>query len=233
VRYDFRDTGTSTASPAGKPDYTGADLTGDAVALIDALRLAPVHLVGISMGGGLAQEIALVHPGRVATLTVLSTTAIGGGRSDLPGMSPELQASFAEPAPEPDWTDREAVIDHILGGLELFAGGLGVDRERARAIVGRMVDRTTDVAASQTNHWILAGSPEPEPGPDRDIAGITVPTLVLHGTDDPLFPPAHGEAIAAAVPGARFVPLPGVGHEMPPRPVWDTVVAEVTAHTAR
>jgi pimeloyl-ACP methyl ester carboxylesterase len=197
------------------------------VALVDVLGLAPVHLVGLSMGGGIAQEIAIAHPEKVATLTVMSTSLIGPGRSELPPPEPRVSALFTDPAPEPDWTDRAAAIDHIVASLDAFAGGYGVDGPRVRAIVGRMYDRTTDVAASQTNHWILDGG-EPVGGGSGDIVA---PTLVMHGTDDPLFPIGHGEAVARAIPGARLVPLPKVGHEFPPEPVWDTVVEAILRHT--
>lgn len=225
VRYDFRDTGRSTASPAGTPDYTGEDLTGDAVALVDALGLAPVHLVGLSMGGGISQEIAARHPEKVATLTVMSTSPTGPHDEELPGPEPRVKALFTDPAPDPDWADRAAAIDHIVAGLAAFAGGYGVDEPKARATVARMYDRTTDIAASQTNHWILDQADVTPRG------AITAPTLVLHGTDDPLFPIAHGEALARLIPGATLVPLPKVGHEFPPEPVWDTVVGAIAAHT--
>ena len=227
VRYDFRDTGRSTASAAGSPGYTGQDLVDDAVALLDVLRLAPAHLVGISMGAGIARQIAVGHPHEVATLTMLSSTPAGSGEPGLPPPDPRLAAFFADPPPAPDWSDRAAVVDHVVAGVRAFAGDLGVDEPRVREVAGRMYDRTTDVAASQTNHWILDGG-----GAEREPGGVTVPTLVIHGTADPLFPIAHGEALARETPGAVFLPLPGVGHEHPPEPFWDTVVDALLRHTA-
>lgn len=228
VRYDLRDTGRSTASPAGRPNYTGSDLTADAVALIDVLGLAPVHLVGLSMGGGIAQDIAIRHPALVATVTLMSTSPVGPGGPDLPAPEPRITAAFAEPTPPPDWADRAATLDHVVASLAAFAGGYGVDEPRARAVAARMYDRTTDVAASQTNHWILDGG---EPAGGRP-GGITAPALVIHGTDDPLFPIGHGEALAREIPGATLLPLPKVGHEFPPEPVWDVVVDAILRHTA-
>jgi pimeloyl-ACP methyl ester carboxylesterase len=230
VRYDLRDTGRSTASPAGRPNYTGPDLVDDAVALIDVLGLAPAHLVGLSAGGGTAQHIAVHHPSRVATLTLMASSPDGPGgpdRPDLPGPEPRMAAVFSDPAPEPDWADRAAAIDHLVAGLAPFAGGYGVDERRVRAVVARVYDRTTDLAASQTNHWILEGG---ESVRDR-LGGITAPTLVIHGADDPLFPIAHGEALASEIPGATLLPLPNVGHEYPPVPAWDVVVGAILRHT--
>jgi pimeloyl-ACP methyl ester carboxylesterase len=147
---------------------------------------------------------------------------------DLPPCTEAVAASFAQPPADPDWTDREAVVEHIVSGERVFAGTLPVDEERLAAVVRRHFDRTDDMEASWKNHWIAESGPPMRAG----IATITAPTLVLHGTADPLFPYGHGEALAAEIPGARLVPLEGVGHEMPPRAVWDQVVAAILDHTA-
>ena len=89
-----------------------------------------------------------------------------------------------------------------------------------------VVDRSIDVAAA-ANHWSIEGS-----SPTFPMSAIAVPTLVMHGTEDPLFPLPHGEALAAEIPNARLVTLAGVGHEVPPPALWDTVVDEITRHTA-
>jgi pimeloyl-ACP methyl ester carboxylesterase len=226
VRYDLRDTGRSVTYPPGAPGYDGLDLVADAVGILDALGIARAHVVGISMGGSMSQRLALDHRDRVASLTLMSTST---GDPDLPRMSDDLAAAFADPT-EPDWTDRDAVIDHIVEGLRPFAGSYGVDEERARATASRIVDRTIDIASTMTNHWLLESGGEPMRPRLREI---TAPTLVLHGTEDPLFPLRHGEALAAEIPGARLLPLPGVGHEHPPAPVWDLVVPAILEHTAR
>ncbi|MFL1379852.1 alpha/beta fold hydrolase [Nocardiopsis protaetiae] len=229
VRYDLRDTGRSTAYPAGAPAYTRRDLVADAVAVLDGLGVRAAHLVGISMGADLAQRVALGHPGRALSLTLHSSTPNGTGgpdRPELPPMEPRLKAVFADEGPGPDWTDRAAAIEAMVEGERVFAGSV-FDTERSRATSARVFDRTTDMAATQTNHWIL----EEDDAPDPDPAGVAVPVLVLHGTEDPMFPLPHGRALAGEF-GARLVPLPGVGHQYPPEPVWDLVVAEIAAHTA-
>jgi pimeloyl-ACP methyl ester carboxylesterase len=231
IRYDLRDTGQSTTYPPGAPEYDGADLTADALGVLDALGIERAHIVGLSSGGGIAQELALEHSDRVATLTLISTTAVGPRPDDrpaLPGMSPELAARFAEPAPEPDWSDRRAVIDYIVEGLRPFSGSLPFDEEGKRALVGRIVDRTINIESSVKNHWLL----EEGEATRKPVTEITAPALVLHGTEDPAFPYEHGEALAREIPGARLIPLEGAGHEFPPRPLWNKVVAEVLEHTA-
>ena len=223
IRYDHRDTGQSVSYPAGAPDYDGGDLVADAVGILDELGIERAHLVGISMGGGIAQVVALDHPDRVASLTLISTSPGGPG---LPPMSAELKSHFDKPPPPPDWSDRRAVIDYIVEDARAFAGSRGLDEQRLRAVAGRIVDRTRNIEATYTNHWLLGGS-----GLRPRLGNIAAATLVLHGTDDPLFPYAHAEALAAEIPGATLMPLAGVGHEMPPPATWDEVVAAILDHT--
>jgi pimeloyl-ACP methyl ester carboxylesterase len=225
IRYDLRDTGQSVSYEPGAPQYGGPDLVTDAVGLLDALRLARAHVVGMSMGGGIAQRLALHHADRVASLTLIATSP---GGADLPPMSDELRAWFEEPPPEPDWSDRQAVVDYIVEDLRQHAGTLPFDEEEMRAFAGRIVDRTVNIASSMKNHYLLEGD---EPVGPR-LGELTAPTLVLHGTEDPLFPYGHAEALAAEIPGARLLPLEGMGHELPPRPIWDQVVAAILDHTA-
>ena len=230
IRYDHRDTGRSRASPAGKPTYTEDDLTTDPLRVLDALGLAAAHLVGVSMGGGISQQLAATSRDRVLTATLIATSPAGerAGHGRLPSMEPRIAEAFEHPAPEPNWSDREAVVTYLVEAERPFAGSLGLDEERARRIAGIVVDRTVDIAASVTNHWLLAGDSS---DPFR-MADIHVPTLVMHGTTDPVFPFAHGEALAAEIPGATLIPLKGMGHEIPPPPLWDVVVAAIAKHTA-
>jgi len=230
IRYDLRDTGESTTYEPGAPGYGGMDLVADAVGLLDALEIARAHVVGISMGGGIAQRLGLDHAGRIASLTLISTSPGGPGPEgpDLPPMSARLESFFADPPPEPDWSDRAAVIDYIVEGERPFRGSHPADEARLRALAERVLDRTNDIAASLTNHWILEGGEAMRPR----LGQIRAPTLVLHGTADPLFPFGHAEALAREIPDARLVPLDGVGHEMPPPAVWDRVVGAILEHTS-
>ena len=230
VRYDHRDTGRSTGCPAGAPDYTGADLAADAVSVLDGLAIPRAHVVGLSMGGGIAQQVALERRDRLLSLTLIATSPIDDSGGDLPGMAPRLQAALAEPTPEPDYGDREAVVRYLVEIDRPYAGAATFDEPRRRAVAARVADRSRDVAASLANHWLVLGRGEPVPGRLSDLVGL--PTLVVHGTDDPLFPPAHGRALAAAIPGARLIELEGVGHELPPPGTWDVLVDALVRHTA-
>jgi prevent-host-death family protein len=181
VRYDQRDTLRSTSSPPGAPGHTGADLVGDAVAVLDGLGIVRAHVVGLSMGGGVAQYLAPDTATGLATLTLVSTTPVDPGVAGLPGPGPELRA-----APS-----------------------------------GRVVDRSRDIAASMTSHFLVDQDGPGDPRLGR-LGGL--PTLVAHGTADPLFPLAHGRALAGAVPGARLVELRDVGHRLPPPHTWERLV---------
>lgn len=223
IRYDYRDTGQSTTYEPGKPGYTGLDLCDDAVAVLAALGIPAVHLVGISMGGGIAQRVVTLHPDRVATLTLMCTTAITPSETTLPPPAAKVaQFSLAV-----DWHHRDAVIEYYVAAEKAYGGTIPVDEERIRAIAGRVFDRSADMEAGQTNHAILEDGGEPvRPG---SLGEISVPTLIIHGTEDPLFPLPHGKALAAAIPDARLLVVEGLGHQMPPPEIWPVIVPELIA----
>ena len=220
IRYDHRDTGRSVTYEPGAPAYTLRDLVGDVVGLLDALELPRAHFAGLSTGGSIGQLLALDHPDRVASLALAACTPgiPGQETGDLPGVSDELREFFAdEPAP-PDWTDRSAVIEYIVESERPFAARF--DEAAMRALAARVFDRAASIASNLTNPFLV------DPGePWRHRLGrITAPTLVLHGTEDPLFPYAHGQALADEIPGARLLALDRTGHEYFPRHTWDLVV---------
>jgi pimeloyl-ACP methyl ester carboxylesterase len=228
IRYDHRDTGRSTTYPAGAPPYSGTDLAEDAIAVLDGLGIAQAHVAGMSMGGGLAQELAFTRRERLLTLTLIATTAIDFEREDLPGMTDALRAAFAEPRPEPDWDDRHAAVAYLVESERPFASARDFDERRARSRAERVYDRSLE-PASAANHWALGG----EGAPPGDVSRLRdLPTLVLHGTADPFFPVEHGRSLAARIPGARLIELDGVGHEPPPPRTWDVVVPALLEHTA-
>jgi pimeloyl-ACP methyl ester carboxylesterase len=227
VRYDQRDTGRSVTYEPGAPQYTGPDLVEDAVGLLDALGLAGAHIVSISMGGGIAQVLALDHPDRVETLTLISTSPGGPGEEDLPGVSDALRAHFARETAEPDWSDRAAVIEYMVADARPYASpSQPFDEEPWRDLAGRDFDRSINLASS-TNHFLVEGG-----GRWRERLGdVRAPTLVLHGTEDPLFPIEHGVALAREIPGANLLALEQTGHELPRR-VWGIVVPAILQHTS-
>jgi pimeloyl-ACP methyl ester carboxylesterase len=233
VRYDHRDTGRSTTGRPGEPVYDAAQLDRDCVRLIESLATGPVHLVGESMGGGIAQVIALRRPDLVRSLTLISTSPVGGDvGDDLPGPTPEAAAYFQSPPPDPDWSDPGSYADWLVHAETTFAGSIPADDARLRALAATVFSRSRELAAAN-NHWLVVGSESDRESQEElfDVRRITTPTLVIHGSADPLFPLPHGEALAEAIPGARLVVVPGMGHQVPPPDTWDVVVPALLQHT--
>src|ERR1700704_5720664 len=183
IRYDHRDTGRSVSYEPGAPQYTGPDLAEDAVGVLDTLDVARAHVVGLSMGGALAQVVALDHPERVLSLTLIATAPAGPGPDDpdLPGMSEATQSRFAEVA-EPDWSDRAAVIDYLVHLARVSAGrSRPFDEAGMRDLWERVLDRTTNIEASLKNHSAAEGGGRWR----RRLRDLDAPTLVVHGTEGP------------------------------------------------
>jgi pimeloyl-ACP methyl ester carboxylesterase len=225
IRYDHRDTGRSVSFPPGEPPYALRDLAADAVALLDVFNLESAHLVGRSMGGGIAIIAAVDFPDRVASLTLIGTSP---GGPDLPPLSEEFLAHL-HGAETPDWSDRTSVIESVIDLLRLYSGGSGhFDEGAMRDLIGREIDRTVNVASSQINHFAMDVG-----APSRDQLGtVNVPTLVIHGSQDPIFPLGHPLALVDEIPGAGLLTLDRTGHELP-RATWDIVIPAIMRHTAR
>jgi pimeloyl-ACP methyl ester carboxylesterase len=151
---------------------------------------------------------------------LIATSAL---HPDLPGMADELRAFYAGHG-EPDWSDRDAVIDHIVAEDRALAGAAPFDEAASRAVVTRAVDRSIDVAAAG-NHGRVEGSGLWW----QRLGEIRVPTLVVHGAADPLFPLPHGEALARDIPGASLLRIDQAGHGLPPRSAWDVLVPAILA----
>jgi pimeloyl-ACP methyl ester carboxylesterase len=230
IRYDSRDCGRSVSYQTGAPPYNLRDLVADAIGLLDTLSLRNAHLVGISQGAAIGQLAALDYPGRLASLTLAASTPGGPGHenSDLPVMSESLRAFLASSA-APEWSDRAAVIEYMVESERPFASpSRGFDEAAMRNLAERVFGRAINVASQLTNPFLLdAGDPW-----RKRLGGIRAPTLVFHGTDDPLFPYEHALALANEIPGARLVALSETGHEYFPRALWDVVVPQILQHTS-
>ena len=228
IRYDHRDTGQSVTYEPGAPGYDFGDLVDDAVGLLDHFGLAGAHVVGMSMGGAIAQLMALDHPDRVDSLTLISTGPARPGPEDpdLPAMSEQTGARFmVEP---PDWSDGEAVIDYLVHLARVSAAhSQPFEEEPFRALAGRVFDRTVNMESAMTNHNLLAGD-----GRWRDrLADLSAPTLVIHGTEDPVVPYGNGEVLADEIPNATLLTLEQTGHELP-SPTWEAVIPTILEHTS-
>jgi pimeloyl-ACP methyl ester carboxylesterase len=231
VRYDLRDAGRSVTYEPGAPQYELRDLVADVVGLLDGFGLASGHLVGMSAGAAIAQVVALDHPDRVASLTLASSTpGIPGQETrDLPGISEELEDFFTHEPPAPDWADRAAVIDYLVEGERPYAArSRPFDEAAMRDLAGRVFDRSANVAAGLTNPFMVDTG---DPWRER-LGQVAAPTLVVHGTEDPLLPYDHALALANEIPGAELLALEQTGHEYFPRATWDVVVPAILRHTS-
>ncbi|MFJ5779055.1 alpha/beta fold hydrolase [Streptomyces sp. NPDC093094] len=240
VRYDHRDTGRSSVVDFAARPYTIADMASDALAVLDAFETGRAHLVGASLGGIIAQRLAVSHPHRVLTLTSLSSQPLGTdtagavqraleGVPALPGQLPppsaELLTALMSTLPDPEAGPE----DHLAARLPLWrvlhGPVLPFDEDEYRAMERRVHERARDLRAGL--HHTLAGAAGS--GATAELSSVTAPALVLHGTEDPMFPPPHAEATAAALPRARLVMVEGMGHTLP-RVLDDRLADEILRH---
>ncbi|QRK12158.1 alpha/beta hydrolase [Archangium violaceum] len=235
IRYDHRDTGQSTCFDFQKNPYTLLDMAEDAVGVLDAYGIAAAHLVGASMGGMICQLVSIHHPERVLTLTLMLSTPLRAGRMEtfqgrattetLPPPAPFVCELLMAAASKPPGNRQEAIDSQVKMVRALSGSVAPFDEQECRRRVERMFDRARDPAAS-ANHGLV---PLPTREQAEALKHLRVPTLVIHGTDDPMLPPAHGVAAAEAIPGARLLMLEGLGHDLP-RPLFGEIARALLAH---
>jgi pimeloyl-ACP methyl ester carboxylesterase len=225
IRYDNRDAGLSTRIEpqpgADGPAYLLTDMAADAVGLLDHLGIERAHVVGASMGGMIAQTIAIEHPDRVLSLTsIMSTT----GEPEVGQPSPDAMARLVAPVA----TSREEAIARAVETTKVIGGADFFDEERVAGLAGRAYDRSfrPDGTVRQMLAIVASGSRA------EGLAALDVPTLVIHGDVDTLVTPSGGERTAELVPGAELLMIEGMGHELPP-PVWPQVVEAITRNAQR
>jgi len=226
IRYDHRDTGQSTSYPPGESCYLVEDLADDIVHVLDGHGLGSAHLVGMSLGGFLCQLVALKHPERVRSLTLMASERLAETDPDMPPMHPSI-LEYHQHAGELDWTDREAVISYQVGAWRLLSGSAhAFDEAAIRDMAAANFDRTPNFL-TMFNHATLSGG---EAWLGR-LAEIAAPTLIIHGTEDPVLPFAHALALEAAIPRSTLLPLTGSGHELHSAD-WPVMIRAIEQHTA-
>ncbi|HXC52823.1 MAG TPA: alpha/beta hydrolase [Candidatus Limnocylindrales bacterium] len=240
TRFDNRDIGKSTwITEGGVPDvgaaliasmsgqkadapYTLSDMAADTAALLDGLGIRSAHIVGASMGGMIAQTLAIEHPAKVRTLTsIMSTT----GNPALPPATPEAMAVLLSPPV----TGREENIERAVSVFRTIGSpGFAFDEAMVRDIAGRSFDRGfhPEGVARQLVAILASGNRK------ERLASVRVPTLVIHGNKDPLVPFEGGVDTAESIPGAKLVEIDGMGHDFP-RAVWPRIIDEICALAAR
>jgi pimeloyl-ACP methyl ester carboxylesterase len=200
------------------------DVVDDAFAVLDAYGMSGAHFVGFSLGGMIGQVAALKYPKRVRSLTVISSSPIGGNRTGLP---PSDAAWLEHMNEEVNLADRAATVDYMVEESRLVAGVARPFNEiEMRAFIERDFDRSGGYL-NGANHSVLFNIDDA--WRDR-LHGLTTPLLVIHGTADPVFPQEHGETLAQCVNGARLVTLDGGGHELHPIH-WDRIIDAMIEHS--
>jgi pimeloyl-ACP methyl ester carboxylesterase len=216
IRYDNRDTGRSTCLDFSSQPYTLDDLAMDAVAVLDAYGLKSAHVAGASMGGMIVQVLMLRHRSRLRSATIIMSSPLAGselGADDLPAPDASWMQQFMAVALSPA-TSREDQIDRKVKMYQLMAGSAQVfDEARQRAVASIEVAQASNLDAAM-NHTFAIGASSPK---DRRelLKTVDVPTLVIHGTEDPILPYAHGVALVQTIRGAQLMTLARAGHEIP------------------
>lgn len=236
ARFDNRDAGLSTHLHDKKPPgafkvllsrgsapYRMEDMAEDAIAVMDALGWQKVHVVGMSMGAGIAQTMAIIQPQRVLTLTSIGfTPSPRKGRMSLKAGRAVLKAARAKPSNRAEQQDTAVELQQAIG-----SPGYPFDEARLRQLVGEEYDRAYDSDGVRRQAAAIAASGSRT----KALRNLNVPALVIHGEADPMVPVKAGRATAAVIPHARLITFPGMGHDLP-RELWPSIT-EAIAELAR
>ena len=237
VRFDNRDIGLSSRVPVRatplrtlaerrvgrrvSPPYRLRDMADDVIGLMDLLQLSRAHLLGASMGGMIAQLCAANYPERVLSLTSLMSTT---SDQDLPGPDWRLRYQYFRRAPR----DPEAQVDRLVGITRLVGSRDHFDEVDIRQYFETVVARSADRSGVPRQLTALLAEDSRAPSLSR----LSLPTLVLHGMQDPILPPAHGLRTAETIPGARLHLIPSLGHDLP-RALWGELSRPIVEHLER
>lgn len=238
IRFDNRDVGLSSKmKEAGLPDigallrgeaidppYTIEDMADDAVGLLDALGIEKAHICGMSMGGMIAQAVAINHPGQVLSLiSIYSTT----GNPKLPPPTPEAMDVLLSTQP----VEREANIEHAIKLFRKIAGhGFSFNEKWHRKLAAAAYDRAFYPEGAARQFAAIMTQKNRRPA----LASVSVPALVIHGTDDPLVSVEGGKDTAAAIHGSELILIDGMGHDLPRvGGAWLQIIDAVVVHTQK
>ena len=226
IRFDNRDVGLSTkleeAGAKGKEvsvPYKLEDMADDAIGLLVALNINKAHICGASMGGSIAQEMAIKYPARILSLTsIMSTT----GRADLPPAKPEAMKLLMKPAPE----ERDGYIEYYVNLWRVLHGsGFPFDEEEGREMAAKSYDRSFYSPGIDRQVMGISASGSRK----TKLASLNVPTQVIHGGDDPVVSIEGGKDTAESIPGAELLIIEGMGHALPPGS-WSQIIDAISAN---
>jgi len=239
IRFDNRDVGLSTKlEDSGVPrihdamavqmeggainsPYTLSDMAADAVGLLDALQIPKAHVCGLSMGGMIAQTMALEHRNRILSLISMESTT---GEPGLPGAKPEAYNAMLTPPPH----EKGAYIRHMVSVMRAFSGGSKYfDESLEKDMAAQSHDRSFYPFGFARHFTAILASGSRK----QALNSLSVPALIIHGRDDPLVPLEHGRATADAIPGARIRIVDGLGHGISYPDLWDDIVDAISMAT--
>jgi pimeloyl-ACP methyl ester carboxylesterase len=236
VRFDNRDVGASThfkgvraphvaqiVARRRRPPYTIGDMADDALGLVEALELGPVHLVGASLGGFIAQTAAIRAPEKVRSLSLIMTST---GSRRVGQADPRLISRLVQ---RPVIPDADAAAEAVIETFRVIGSkGYRLDEERLRDLARRSFERAYDPGGYRRQLAAVVA----QPNRTAQLRRLDLPTLVMHGLHDPLVAPSGGLALARAIRGARFVGFSGMGHDLP-RELWPEFADHISALVRR
>ena len=241
IRFDNRDTGLSSKieeaglpdivqaieaqikGEAVKPPYTIEDMADDAVGLLNALGIEKAHICGMSMGGFIAQAIAINHPAKTLSLTSIYSKT---GDPTEPQVKPEVRELLMAPPP----LEREPYIEHMLNLWRAITGpGFPLDDAWGRQLAADTYDRAFYPPGAARQFMAILTQKNRK----TELGSVTIPALVIHGSEDPVVPVGCGQNTAQAIPGAKLLIIEGMGHDLPHGGAWPQIVDAIVDHTHR
>lgn len=223
IRYDNRDVGQSTTYAPGEPPYSVLDMANDLLGVMDAYKLKSAHLVGMSLGGMIAQLVAIQYPKRVETLTLISTS-VWDDIPELPQIDPKVLEYHASAA-SLNWESRSEVIDYMVGGWRILNGSRHPFDEKRITLLAETEFARANNLLSMFNHSLLKGGEEFY----GKSQAIKASTLIIHGSEDPVLPFAHALEICKTIPHSKLVEIRDGGHQIHPMD-YDLVVDTIVHH---
>ncbi|MCF8888769.1 MULTISPECIES: alpha/beta fold hydrolase [Priestia] len=220
IRYDHRDLGRSTTYPPGTSNYTITDMADDAIGVLDAYSIDKAHIVGMSLGGMIGQILALRYPDRIDSLTLIASSVFGTEAEKLPPMDQRILDYHTKSA-SIDWSNQEETVPYLAGGWKILSGTKPYEEKRMYKLAEREAARAKQLP-SRFNHALLQGGGQYY---DR-LSEITIPTLIIHGTEDPALPYEHGLALAKAIAHANLIALDRTGHEVHSED-WEQIIKSI------
>ncbi|RAU81819.1 macrolide hydrolase EstT [Pontibacter arcticus] len=223
IRYDNRDVGKSTFYEPGLTPYDIVDLTDDAILILDGYNIDKAHFVGLSLGGLISQIASIKYPGRVKSLTLISTGPWGDSDPTIPEMDTRI-LDLQSKSGTVDWTQEDSVVNYLIQSAELMCGAKKFDKQRSEKLIIAEFNRANNYL-SMFNHAALGGGEAYW----NKLNEINQPTLIIHGTDDKIWHYKNAGVLLEKIKGSKLITLEGTGHELR-FDDWDLIIDSIEEH---